>query len=80
MKYKMNVEVTETYEVIVEADSPEKAEELALDMEYTEMKFLDSTAETFVVDEVDTPKTRNERLQAAADAGFDTWEDYRGEK
>lgn len=24
--------------------------------------------------------TRTERLQAAADAGFDTWEDYRGEK
>lgn len=26
------------------------------------------------------PRTRYERLQAAADAGFDTWEDYRGEK
>lgn len=24
--------------------------------------------------------TRTERLQAAADAGVDTWEDYRGEK
>lgn len=24
--------------------------------------------------------TRNERLQLAADAGFDTWEDYRGER
>jgi hypothetical protein len=24
--------------------------------------------------------TRHERLQAAADAGVDTWEDYRGEK
>lgn len=24
--------------------------------------------------------TRNERLQEAADAGFDTWEDYRGER
>ena len=24
--------------------------------------------------------TRNERLELAADAGFDTWEDYRGER
>ena len=24
--------------------------------------------------------TRNERLQAAADAGFDTWDDYNGER
>ncbi len=24
--------------------------------------------------------TRMERLQAAADAGFDTWEDYRGKR
>jgi hypothetical protein len=36
----------------------------------------------YTAEEVD-PKTklsRNERLQAAADAGYDTWEDYRGEK
>ncbi len=24
--------------------------------------------------------TRNERLQLAADAGFDTWDDYNGER
>jgi hypothetical protein len=24
--------------------------------------------------------TRQERLQAAADAGYDTWEEYRGER
>jgi len=24
--------------------------------------------------------TRNEQLQAAADAGYDTWEEYRGER
>ena len=26
------------------------------------------------------PLTRNEKLQRMADAGMDTWEDYRGEK
>jgi hypothetical protein len=34
-------------------------------------------------EEEDTPKkklTRTEKLQAAADAGVDTWEDYRGER
>lgn len=28
----------------------------------------------------DYPKTRNGRLQAMADHGIDTWQDYRGEK
>lgn len=26
------------------------------------------------------PRTRHERLQMAADAGYDTWSEYRGEK
>ena len=28
----------------------------------------------------DNARTRDDKLQAAADAGYDTWEDYRGEK
>lgn len=36
-----------------------------------------------LVDQEDRPKrklTRNERLQAAADRGFDTWDDYNGDR
>jgi hypothetical protein len=57
MKFKVNVEVTETYEVTVEADSAEHAEETALNMEYSEMKFLDSSVEAFVLDEEVKGKT-----------------------
>lgn len=42
-----------------------------------ESKYTDWCAQE---DAVKDRLTRNERLQAAADAGFDTWEDYRGEK
>lgn len=51
MKYKVNVETITTYEVLVEAESEDEAEQKALDMEYSDMRELDETVEAIVVEE-----------------------------
>jgi hypothetical protein len=83
MKYRVEVIIIQSYEVIVEADTECAAEELALNTEYSEMRELPGSVEAEVVECIEEPEvdvTPTERHQLAADAGFDTWEDYRGEK
>jgi hypothetical protein len=50
MKYMVEVVATEYYRVIVEADSEDKAEESALNLEYSEMMTHSNTVEATVIE------------------------------